>query len=81
MPRVPCSHEDSCYRLAVAGGKPFCIAHGGGKRCQQEECIKSAVAGEWSCLSTAGGSHCWVPGWACGHARQPSQTPSRGSRA
>jgi hypothetical protein len=34
---------------------------------------------EWSHLSAAGGNPtAGVPGWARGHARQPSQPPSRG---
>jgi hypothetical protein len=45
--------------------------------------VSTGSAGKWSCLSTAGGTPpLGYPGWACGHARQPRQTPSRGgSRA
>jgi hypothetical protein len=31
-----------CSKGAISAGTPYCIAHGGGKRCQHEGCSKSA---------------------------------------
>jgi hypothetical protein len=41
MGRRPCE-LDGCTKWAEAGGTPYCKAHGGGKRCEEEGCSKSA---------------------------------------
>jgi hypothetical protein len=35
MGRRQCELE-GCSKRAISGGTPYCIAHGGGKRCQEE---------------------------------------------
>jgi hypothetical protein len=42
MGRRQCELE-GCTKQAVGGGTPHCKAHGGGKRCQEESCTKSAA--------------------------------------
>ena len=34
---------DGCTKQAITVGTPYCKAHGGGKRCQEEDCTKSAL--------------------------------------
>jgi len=41
MPRKLCERE-GCTKGAVSGGTPHCIAHGGGRRCKEEDCTNSA---------------------------------------
>ena len=45
-----------------ARDKFFCAAHGGGKRCKQAGCNKSAVGGSNLCTSHGGGRRCAVEG-------------------
>jgi hypothetical protein len=42
MGRRPCE-EEGCSKEAIAGGTGFCIAHGGGERCQEESCAKGCA--------------------------------------
>jgi hypothetical protein len=41
MPPKLCERE-GCTKQAVSGGTPHCLAHGGGRRCQEKNCTKSA---------------------------------------
>jgi hypothetical protein len=34
------------------------VAHGGGKRCQEEECLKSALGDTGYCIAHGGGRRC-----------------------
>jgi hypothetical protein len=44
MGRRQCELEGCTKRANQArGSTPFCKAHGGGKRCQEEDCTKSAL--------------------------------------
>jgi len=43
MPLILCERE-GCTKGAVRGGTPHCVAHGGGKCCEGENCTKSAQA-------------------------------------
>jgi hypothetical protein len=44
------------------GRTPFCMAHGGGKRCQAEGCIKAARGGDTHCVAHGGGRRCQEEG-------------------
>lgn len=37
--------NDGCRKSVRSDGLLFCIAHGGGKRCEHDDCTKSAVSG------------------------------------
>jgi hypothetical protein len=50
MGRRQCELE-GCTKGIEAGGTPFCIAHGGGKRCQEEDCCKSARGDTGFCVA------------------------------
>ena len=54
------SHPD----VGVRAAGEICQAHGGGKRCQQEGCTKSAQASTSFCMAHGGGRRCQVEG--CG---------------
>jgi hypothetical protein len=66
-------HEGRCYRhpectepgctmlVASGGSKPFCKAHGGGKRCVVDGCTKSAKDGTPRCIAHGGGNRCNFP--------------------
>jgi hypothetical protein len=59
MGRRQCELE-GCSKGIQAGGTPFCKAHGGGKRCQEKDCTKSAAT-EGStgyCIAHGGGKRC-----------------------
>ena len=47
---------------AAYGGTPRCKAHGGGKRCQEEDCNKHAQGGTGFCIGHGGGKRCRQPG-------------------
>jgi hypothetical protein len=49
---------EGCTKWAQTGGTPFCIAHGGGKRWQEESCTKSARPGTQHCSAHGGGRRC-----------------------
>ena len=52
---------EGCTKWVVGGGTPYCIAHGGGKRCQDESCTKAAAAavgGTPHCKAHGGGRRC-----------------------
>jgi hypothetical protein len=59
MGRRQCEVE-GCTKQAVGGGTPHCSAHGGGKRCQEESCLKSAApeGGTGYCKAHGGGRRC-----------------------
>ena len=44
--------------VPVSGGTPHCTAHGGGKRCQEEGCCKSARGDTGACTAHGGGRRC-----------------------
>ena len=45
-----------------ARDKLFCAAHGGGKRCSESGCNKSAVGGSMLCTGHGGGKRCRFEG-------------------
>jgi hypothetical protein len=51
-----------CSKASVSGGTPHCKAHGGGKRCQEEGCTKSAQGDTGHCVSHGGGKRCQEEG-------------------
>ena len=54
MPRKQpklCERE-GCTKGAQSGGTPNCIAHGGGRRCKEEDCPKSAQGCTWFCIAS-----------------------------
>jgi hypothetical protein len=58
-----------CGKQAVRGGDPdYCIAHGGGRRCQQSGCKNVAQGGTRFCKRHGGGRRCQQEG--CGTAAQ-----------
>lgn len=48
--------------LPRQGSTPFCIEHGGGKRCQSEDCTKAALGATRFCIKHGGGKRCGVEG-------------------
>ena len=44
-----------------ARDKLFCSGHGGGRRCAEPDCQKSAVGGSLVCCTHGGGRKCSVP--------------------
>ncbi|EEQ98807.1 hypothetical protein Pmar_PMAR026187, partial [Perkinsus marinus ATCC 50983] len=50
-------------------GTPYCISHGGGRRCEVLECTKSAVGSSERCKAHGGGRRCTVDG--CTTAARP----------
>jgi hypothetical protein len=58
---------------APAGGTRHCIAHGGGKHCQEEGCTKSALGDTGHCVLHGGGRRCQKEG--CLKAAQTGGTP------
>jgi hypothetical protein len=50
--------REGCTKLAQSGGIPHCIAHGGGKRCQEEDCTNSAAGDTGFCVAHGGGRRC-----------------------
>jgi hypothetical protein len=57
MGRRQCEQQ-GCTKRAADGGTPFCIAHGGGKRCQEEGCLKSAQGDTGHCKAHGAGRRC-----------------------
>jgi hypothetical protein len=52
-----------CSKPAAAGGTPYCIPHGGGRRCQHGEgCTKSARGDTGACSAHGGGKRCGQEG-------------------
>ena len=49
---------DGCTKWIQGGGTPHCVAHGGGKRCQEEGCLKSARCDTGACAAHGGGRRC-----------------------
>ena len=49
-----------CSKPAASAGTQYCIAHGGGRRCQHEGCTKGAVKGGGTqhCQARGGGRRC-----------------------
>jgi hypothetical protein len=62
-----------CSKWAKTGGTPHCLAHGGGKRCQHEGCLKSALGDTQYCSAHGGGRRCQHEG--CSKAAQTGGTP------
>jgi hypothetical protein len=56
MGRRQCQLKGCTKLAAVTRGTPHCIAHGGGKRCQEEDCIKSALGDTEHCVAHGGGN-------------------------
>jgi len=52
-----CQYEKGCQKLAI-GSTNFCMAHGGGNRCQMAKCKKGAVGGTEYCVGHGGGPRC-----------------------
>lgn len=48
-----------CFSSCTGG---FCVSHGGGKRCQAQDCAKGAQAGGVFCKSHGGGRRCRIEG-------------------
>lgn len=49
----------NCFKFAQ-GSTSFCVAHGGGKRCSEKNCIRSARGGQF-CSMHGGGKRCLFP--------------------
>jgi hypothetical protein len=56
----PACTAPNCTKLVMRaqGGTPCCIAHGGGKRCEEAGCLKSAQGGTARCKAHGGGKRC-----------------------
>jgi hypothetical protein len=68
------SAADSLVVGGLALGKPNCVAHGGGKRCHEEGCTKSAATGgTLHCRAHGGGRRCHHEG--CPKAAEGGGTP------
>jgi hypothetical protein len=93
IPGWACGHVSKWSCVSTAGGTPplghtrlggwckwSCLSTAGGTPLLGH--TRLGVWCKWSCLSTAGGTPPlgYPAGWACGHARQPRQTPSRGGK-
>ena len=62
MRKKPQCEEEGCCKLA-RGSTGYCTGHGGGKRCQQEGCLKAAQSGGTPhCLAHGGGKRCQQEG-------------------
>jgi hypothetical protein len=48
----------NCTKSAVSGGTQCCTAHGGGKRCKEVGCAKSALGDTEHCIAHGGGMRC-----------------------
>ena len=64
-PSKLCKHESGCNKYRQGKGF-FCIAHGGGRKCEQplsdgEQCPRSAQGNTAFCLRHNGGSRCRTP--------------------
>ncbi|GBG23826.1 Hypothetical Protein FCC1311_000462 [Hondaea fermentalgiana] len=46
----------------LARGRGYCKRHGGGRRCESENCLRSARSGSKFCTSHGGGRRCQTPG-------------------
>ena len=76
---IPCFSTSIGGRRCTAFGcskgardKLFCAGHGGGRRCAEPDCQKSAVGGSLVCCTHGGGRKCSVPD--CTKSRQsPTQ--------
>ena len=94
LPAVPPHHARNAVRVAhraLRQRQLGCATAALGRQVTRASVTRRSVAprrrrlhatqrvSKWSCLSIAGGT-AGVPGWACGHARQPRQTPSRGGK-
>jgi hypothetical protein len=55
---------EGCTKQAASGGTPHCVAHGGGERCQEEDCIKSARGDTEHCIAHGGGRRCQHDGFS-----------------
>eukprot|EP00854_Cymbomonas_tetramitiformis_P008690 gene8690-biopygen8835 len=55
------AESEGCPKSA-AGRTNFCVAHGGGKRCQRDGCTKRAVGTTPYCVSHGGGKRCQIEG-------------------
>ena len=53
-----------CGQAAAAGGTEHCIAHGGGRRCQNPGCTTAAQGGTPLCIAHGGGRRCHTEGCA-----------------
>ncbi|KAK3241634.1 hypothetical protein CYMTET_48617 [Cymbomonas tetramitiformis] len=49
-------------QTAARGNTEYCIAHGGGKRCQADGCTKSAQGKTEYCIAHEGGKRCQADG-------------------
>jgi hypothetical protein len=72
MPPKLCERE-GCTKQAKCGGTPHCRAHGGGKRCKEENCTKSAIGDTGYCIGHGGGRRCQLEG--CTKAAAGGGTP------
>jgi len=75
MPRKQpklCERE-GCTKGARPGGTPHCKAHGGGRRCKDEDCTKSAFDRTGFCRGHGGGRRCQHVG--CLKAASSGGTP------
>jgi len=54
-PRHKCG-KLNCTNIIVSNG--FCVAHGGGKRCYNNDCTKSAIGSTKFCCTHGGGRKC-----------------------
>ena len=65
-----------CGRQSAVGGSVLCTAHGGGRRCQFQDCTRSAQSSTNFCVRHGGGRKCQVEG--CQKVRHPlNLTPDR----
>ena len=62
MGKKPPCEEEGCCKQAI-GSTGYCTGHGGGKRCQQEGCLKAAHSGGTPhCIAHGGGRRCQQEG-------------------
>jgi hypothetical protein len=43
---------------SAQGDTSYCVAHGGGRRCQHQGCLKSAIGDTGTCVAHGGGRRC-----------------------
>ena len=68
---------DGCTKRAESGGTPHCKAHGGGRRCQEEGCTKSARGSTQRCKAHGGGKRCRQDGCSKPVAQAPGSVYCR----
>jgi hypothetical protein len=65
--------KQGCSKRMASGGTPHCIAHGGGRRCQEAGCTEVAQGDTGACVAHGGGRRCQEAG--CLKAAASGGTP------